>query len=102
MFNNPAMKSSIQALKETLSRTPVPVFIVMGCLLLGIVALSVFRSSVPYHQVAQTEQTMICPACGGAGQVERPGLIMKDMPVIYTKQTCGVCGGTGRIKAPAN
>jgi rRNA maturation protein Nop10 len=43
---------------------------------------------------------IICPACGGAGQVERPFQIDPDMPVIYLKETCKICGGTGRILSP--
>jgi hypothetical protein len=95
------LSQAVEATKDVLRKTPLPVLIIIGCLVLGVIVLSVSKSSTPYPQRVQAPQTMICPACGGAGQIERPFTGIQDGPVIYIKQTCGICGGTGRITPPA-
>jgi hypothetical protein len=58
----------------------------------------------------EAEKLIPCPACGGAGKVERRGDGVGIGPhgkpdwVIgagpYKTETCGVCNGTGQIKYP--
>jgi hypothetical protein len=89
-------------MKDILRKTPPSVLIVIGCLVLAIIFLAASKSSTPYPQQARAMQATICPACGGAGQIERPVMNMQDGPVIYSKQTCGICKGAGRINLPAD
>lgn len=89
---------AFEDIKEIIRKTPPSVLIIIGCLVLGIIAISVSKSSTPYqYHNAQAPHKIICPACGGAGQVERP--VAPDSP-LYMNQICGICGGTGRITPP--
>jgi hypothetical protein len=66
-----------------------------------IVASLAFACGEAEKQAGEQPKLIVCPACGGAGKVERANITPgpPGMPgnVSYSLNICGVCAGKGKI-----
>lgn len=89
-----------QFFRSIINKTPNLTLILIALLVGIIVTFSLIKLPTLLGSHQTQPRFIVCPACGGAGQVERPWLVMREGPVFYNKQTCGICGGTGSIEPP--